>query len=213
VIPDIVYPSGDEPDEYGESALDNALPWTRIAPVDYRGTDRYRELLPRLQALHGERVSADEEFGFLRDDIEDYRQHRDDVYVSLLEAERRADMEQAEARREARRKLRASRIDEIRELDLEVAAQVAAAETGTDSPDDEALDDADASAREEQADLFLDEASRIAADLALLIEEGRPLADRARVVTMLAQRAEQAAPSTLAATGVARVEPEPPPEG
>src|SRR6187402_1535091 len=44
VVPDVAFPNTWDPKEYGESALENALPWTSITPADFHGRGNFREL-------------------------------------------------------------------------------------------------------------------------------------------------------------------------
>lgn len=214
VIPDIQFPTSDDPEEYGESALDNALPWTQIKPADFRSNEAYQQLLPKLVTQHQQRMQSDTEFGFLRDDIAEYQKHKDDQFISLLESERRAEMEQAEAKREQRKAKRKSSVAEIRHIPFGnmTAAEQPAAEPVADSSDD--ADGEDSDDNQSQVDVYLDEASRIVADVSLLKQQGRVLADRARVVDLLtaaedsSSAAEDALISALEAKPASGLQPE-----
>jgi len=219
VIPDIPFPATDDPEEYGESALDNALPWTRIKPADYRSNETYRQLLPKLMTQHEDRMRSDTEFGFLRDDIADYKQHKDDQFISLLEAERREEMQQAEERREQRRAKRESSVAEIRHIPFGNMAAAdnkpAAADTADTASEDDADTGTDNGDNQPRVDVYLDEASRIVADVSLLNEQGRVLANRARVVSLLAaaanasgQPSEEALISAVEAKSGSSMQPE-----
>jgi carboxyl-terminal processing protease len=59
VVPDIAFPVSVDGTEYGESTYDNALPWTRIAPVPHTQYGNFAPLLPRLEALHAARIATD----------------------------------------------------------------------------------------------------------------------------------------------------------
>nr|WP_230198462.1 carboxy terminal-processing peptidase [Luminiphilus syltensis] len=69
VVPDISYPSLFDPEQIGESSLDNALDWDQISPVRHREYNFYGQLLPTLQQRHEERVSDDPDFIFLTDQV------------------------------------------------------------------------------------------------------------------------------------------------
>lgn len=184
VIPDLLYPITDDPDEYGESALDNALPWTRIRPANFRSSDQYQQILPTILAQYQQRTEADSEFGFLRDDIAEYQQNKDDKFISLLESERREKMKAAEQRREQRDALRDKTVAEIHHIPLgNMAAQPEQAEP--ESLVDEADSDAEDESGHPAVDIYLDEASRIVADVSLLQGQGRVLADRSKVSLLL----------------------------
>jgi carboxyl-terminal processing protease len=104
VVPDIVLPSVNNYAEIGESAMSNALPWNTISPVRYDHYTKVPALLPELRRRSDERVGADRDFSYIREDIERFRKQLADRTVSLNEsnrlAEMRADKERAAKRRE-----------------------------------------------------------------------------------------------------------------
>ncbi|MDA3933680.1 MAG: carboxy terminal-processing peptidase [Gammaproteobacteria bacterium] len=205
VIPDLLYPITDDPDEYGESALDNALPWTRIKPAIYRSSDQYQQILPTILAQYQQRTEADSEFGFLRDDIAEYQQNKDDKFISLLESERRVKMKAAEQRREQREALREKTVAEIHHIPLgNMAAQPEQAEP--ESLVDEADSDAEDESGHPAVDIYLDEASRIVADVSLLQGQGRVLADRSKVSLLLTAAASNKDQSSESETLISAVE-------
>lgn len=102
VIPDISLPSRHTPAEIGESSNVNALVWDQIAPVQYRKVADLSPILPRLRARHQARIANNQEFKFLAEDIEAYKRERNKKVLSLQEAQRRREREEAEARRLAR---------------------------------------------------------------------------------------------------------------
>ena len=69
VIPDIEYPSLFDPDEIGESALENALAWDQIAPARFNRYDDYRSILPVLTAMHEKRAANDPDYLYLEDRV------------------------------------------------------------------------------------------------------------------------------------------------
>ncbi len=106
VVPDIIFPTVIEGEEYGESALDNALPWAQVEPADYEASDRLQALLETATARHAERIAHDEDFLVLAEDLEYYEQNRDRTSISLLESKRQAERDELEARRARRNSLR-----------------------------------------------------------------------------------------------------------
>ena len=102
VVPDIAFPVSVDATEYGESTYDNALPWTRIAAVPHTQYGNFAPLLPRLEALHATRVAGDKEFQWWSQDVSDFRAEAAKKYVSLNEAERRAERDKQEAQRKSR---------------------------------------------------------------------------------------------------------------
>ncbi len=102
VVPDIAFPVSVDATEYGESTYDNALPWTKIAAVPHTQYGNFAPLLPRLEALHATRVANDKEFGWWSKDVSDFRAEAAKKYVSLNEAERRAERDKQETQRKQR---------------------------------------------------------------------------------------------------------------
>ena len=108
VVPDIAFPVSVDGSEYGESTYDNALPWTKIAAVPHTQYGNFDPLLPRLEALHAARVATDKEFQWWSEDVAQFRAEADKKYVSLNEAERRAERERLDAQRKQRQAERKS---------------------------------------------------------------------------------------------------------
>jgi carboxyl-terminal processing protease len=100
VTPDIVLPSASasDPEKFGESSFDNALPWSRIKPADYSPTGEVKLIVPILLAMHDARVKNDSGFRYLLEDIEQSRLRRTQNVVSLNEAERRKQRDADQAR-------------------------------------------------------------------------------------------------------------------
>ncbi len=67
VIPDITYPSLLQHDEIGESSLEKALDWDRIAPVRHKDYGVVDAILPTLVAKHTERANSDPDFQYIWD--------------------------------------------------------------------------------------------------------------------------------------------------
>lgn len=102
VVPDIAFPVSVDASEYGESTYDNALPWTRIAAVPHTQYGNFAPLLPRLEALHAARSSKDKEFQWWSEDVAQFRAEAAKKYVSLNEAERRAERDRQDVQRKQR---------------------------------------------------------------------------------------------------------------
>jgi len=88
--------------EYGESTYDNALPWTRISAAPHIRYGDFTRLLPQLEALHARRSAADPEFRWWVEDVNEFRSERERKYISLNEAERRAERDRQRERNAAR---------------------------------------------------------------------------------------------------------------
>jgi carboxyl-terminal processing protease len=99
VVPDIPFPAAIDPEEFGESRADNALPWDQIDAVEYVPLDRAdSELIATLQKRHQARIESNPEFAYIYDDIERFRERRDRDYVSLVRSEREAESKAERAR-------------------------------------------------------------------------------------------------------------------
>ena len=142
VVPDILFPSAIEPDDFGESRADNALPWDQIDSVEYERFDwMSEELLDSLTQRHTTRIAENPEFAYVYEDIERFRERRDRDFISLVQSEREAESEADSA-------LRLQRINER------------LARAGEEPV--EAAEDADE--RYRSPDAYLDEALRITLD-------------------------------------------------
>lgn len=110
VIPDIVYPSPVDPDEWGESQEDNALPWDQIERAGYSQIDSLDAAIAYLDKKHQSRIAAEPEFNYLLDDIAVYRKEKDKTAISLIEAERIKEREDDKAKALARANERLKRL-------------------------------------------------------------------------------------------------------
>lgn len=96
VHPDIVFPSLNPPEETGESIMKKALPWDKIEPTTYTKHGEIAQYKEVLVQKHSVRIAQDKEFLFLKKDIQEHRKNKQNKNVSLLEAERLADMKRKE---------------------------------------------------------------------------------------------------------------------
>lgn len=167
VVPDIRFPSAGDPEDYGESALPNALPWTEIDPAPYKPVDDLDQLVAVADFQFRGRVKDDQEFGWLMEDIEEFNASSEDRSVSLLETARREEMDAKKARREARKNGTGPLVE-----DLDPLAVVDDVEEAID----EATESEEASDEEELPDLMLRESARIVADMVRLGADGQLLA-------------------------------------
>jgi carboxyl-terminal processing protease len=100
VVPDIAYPQtawGSE--DFGESSLDFALPYTEVKAADFVRSGDLSALKPLLETRHETRIAKDQEFKWWFDDLAEYQKQRERKDMSLLECSRAARSERAEARR------------------------------------------------------------------------------------------------------------------
>jgi len=106
---DIVLPSITDNPEIGESALPHPLLYDEVAPLRIDRNNELAALVPQLQTLSHERVATDPEFRYITEEKARIRKRFDSNTVSLNLAERKKELADDEARREARKKERASR--------------------------------------------------------------------------------------------------------
>ncbi len=166
VVPDIVLPTPGDPADFGESALEFALPWGEIEPADFRPMADLSGLIDLARERHLSRLETDPELQDLLEEIAEWESVQGRTSVSLNEAVRRAEMEESESRRQERFSRSRPMHDVINGPDLSLE------------------DDEDEGASDH--DLFLTESARILSDLIEFDREGHRLAHR----TELKLRAE-----------------------
>jgi len=175
VVPDILFPVTLDAHEYGESALDNALPWTQIEPSAHSRFGDMTPLTPLLLGLHENRVAQDREFQYHIEDVAEYRGQREKKSISLNLAERLAERERNEARRKQR------------EAERSAAGEARLAQAGADLLDDGLQIDerpvveqvrAEEADGEDRPDALLREAANVLADAIALLSKDRALAAR-----------------------------------
>ncbi len=159
VEPDIRFPTAEFMVEHGERSLDNALPWTRIRPAEYKKVGSVSVELLALQSA--ERVSGDAGFTMLVERSKLMRDVEAQTHVSLQERARRKEDE-----------LRGSVFKEQQNSYLR-ARGIAPVDEDSDEQVDEDLLDAQ---REAIARIQVEEAARILADAVLLDRTERPRA-------------------------------------
>ncbi|MDQ1830366.1 carboxy terminal-processing peptidase [Massilia scottii] len=120
VTPDIKMPVTSDPEGFGESSYENALPWVEIKPVPFTPSGNLKQLVAPLQKRHEARIAKDKDFQYLQEDMAELRKLRKDNVISLNEAVRRKERDALEAKakqREARQvALRAAVTDEPADL-------------------------------------------------------------------------------------------------
>src|SRR5262249_48651902 len=102
VEPDVPLPSAIDMKEVGESALDSALPWDRIAGVPFRTDQREETPVPTLSTEEGERAQKDPDYRWLVADIAAIDTLREQKTISLNLAQRKEERAQLDAQRLAR---------------------------------------------------------------------------------------------------------------
>ena len=169
VVPDIAFPVSVDASEYGESTYDNALPWTRIAAVPHTQYGDFGPLLPQLKTLHDARVAQDKEFQWWSEDIAQFRQEVAKKWVSLNEAERRAERDRDAAKRKQRQ-------DERKAMGLDLDPLAEDTDDGLTSGERNIAEDAARQkAAEKRPDPLLHESAAILVDAVQVLGDDQPL--------------------------------------
>ncbi|MBQ4845568.1 carboxy terminal-processing peptidase [Pseudoalteromonas sp. MMG005] len=119
VVPDIMLPSAIEPQEWGESQEDNALPWDSIKRATYSSLDNLTPVIKYVDAKHNSRIQGEPEFNYVFDDIARYKAQKDDKKISLVESERLKERDDSEQRALARTNTRLKRLGLAAVTDLD----------------------------------------------------------------------------------------------
>ncbi len=149
IVPDILYPSGYDPDHIGESTLDRPLPWDSIPPAEYQARGNLQQLLPELLLLHQERVADNPEFNYSKEAFAWRKARSDETSISLNEAERQAEKQARDAfwvalenkKRLAQGLPAIASLDELDPEEPAVAAQTEATSSGAIVPENGAVRD------------------------------------------------------------------------
>lgn len=141
VLPDIEFPSAIDPEDWGESKEENALPWDQIDKAQYKPLNINSDV-SYLTSLHKQRIINNSEFNYLLKDIEKYKAEKDDKTISL----------NIEIRKAERSKRKEKQL--IRANERLISMGKAKVSTLDDLPDE--LD---------ELDPFLDETAKITFDL------------------------------------------------
>jgi carboxyl-terminal processing protease len=136
VIPDIAFPPIYDKDEIGESILDNAMTWDRIASARHNYYFDLKSALPKLQSKHDKRIAKDPEFIFLQEQISLIEELRNRKTLSLNMETRKTEREEQKALRLAmenrRRIAKGEEPLEKLEEDEEKSDELAMAEDGVE---------------------------------------------------------------------------------
>ena len=175
VVPDIILPSLNNRPEIGEQALDNPLPWDMIPSATFRRMNLVEPHVADLKRRSEARVAVNRDFVHLREEIERFTKALAQKAVSLNEAQRVKEREEADTRNNARQaelKARPPSSEKVHILTLKNVDQpglppAIAKDSVQAAPPRRALpgDDPAAEGRKPGPDAHLDEAKRILADL------------------------------------------------
>jgi carboxyl-terminal processing protease len=110
VVPDIILPSVlGESKEIGEKTLENALEPDAVPSTEYDHMNLVAPYLAELRKHSSQRLAADPEYGYIRQDIDIYKKFEADKSISLNETQRLKQKEEDDAREKAREKERLAR--------------------------------------------------------------------------------------------------------
>jgi carboxyl-terminal processing protease len=110
VTPDLMLPDVlNYSTQFGESSLDNPLPWDTIPSVNYSKLNLVQPYLGELLRRSSGRVATNQDFIYTRQDIEQFQKTQADKTASLNERERLKERQEADARQKAREQERAAR--------------------------------------------------------------------------------------------------------
>lgn len=165
VVPDIVLPSRNNFADVGETALESPLSWDTIDGAQYERMNRIEPFIAELRRRSDRRVATEKDFGYVREDIEQFKKSKDDKTVSLNEAQRLKEIKEDDARAKSRDRERLARKTPGPTL-YEITLKQAEA-AGLPAPVAKTNAVAGAEADEEKApdvDVNLEEAEKILAD-------------------------------------------------
>ena len=93
VTPDILFPSVLTEMDFGEDKEKHALPWDQIESAGFTSWGQVSQYLPHLRLKSEQRVARNPEFGFIKEDIQLYKDRLAIKAVSLNEQTRRKEKE------------------------------------------------------------------------------------------------------------------------
>jgi len=112
VMPDIVLPDVfNYSTQIGESNLDNPLAWDTIEPAKYDKFNMVQPYLGGLEQRSDARVGTNQDFAYVRQDIEQYKKNQAEGTATLNEREAIKERERDSLRGRERDKERESRLD------------------------------------------------------------------------------------------------------
>jgi carboxyl-terminal processing protease len=93
----------------GESSLDNPLPWDTVPSVNYSKLNLVQPYLDELLRRSSGRIATNQDFIYIRQDIDEFQKLQADKTASLNENERLKKLQEAEDRQKARDQERTAR--------------------------------------------------------------------------------------------------------
>lgn len=93
VEPDVVFPTAELGEDFGERSLDNALPWDKVAPARFVPASAPVSSFEEVRRRHEARIKTDKAFNLLMDELRLVRDASERTEVSLNEKKRKAERE------------------------------------------------------------------------------------------------------------------------
>jgi len=153
VMPDLELPSAFKVNEYGEGSQPSALPWDQIASSKYESANNINDkIVGQLRDKYKQRLKSDEELKTLVKTLDEFKKARENKIVSLQEAKRKVERDEAEKKRAALKQLGEDAEDEDEDADPKVA---------TEAPKDV----------KKKKDIYITETGRMLADLIVISKE------------------------------------------
>ena len=177
VRPDIVLPSFTDTPEISEAGMENPMAWDEVPPVGYAHFDLADPYISKLTDESRARIASEQDFKWWREDLALVEKNRATKSVSLNEAERRHERDEAKARTKAHATERLARketeplVYEITVKNAESSGLPAAFVPKTLKADS---DEYEAAAVEPARDLLLNETEHILADYLKLLPTMAP---------------------------------------
>ncbi len=94
IIPDIVFPTAIDIEDYGERSLDNALPWDKVEPAKYIKVSSPVKYYGKVRSLHKNRIKSDRAFKLLLEQLALVKKSIKKQTTSLKESKRKAERDQ-----------------------------------------------------------------------------------------------------------------------
>lgn len=156
VIPDIIFPTAIDIEDYGERSLDNALPWDQVRSAKYIKVASPTNYYDKIRSLHEKRVRSDKSFKLLLEQLELVKESNDKKTISLMESKRKAEREKL--------------LDMRHELEneLRIVQGLEPLPRRDDTVEIDEIDDKE----EKPLDILLQEAARILNDLIQIPDSG-----------------------------------------
>jgi carboxyl-terminal processing protease len=103
VVSDIILPDWlSYRDDIGETSLENPLPWDTIPSVAYNKLDLVEPYLPRLRQHSDERIATNQDFIYIRQDIDQFKKLQADKTATLNEHDALKERQTNQARQKTR---------------------------------------------------------------------------------------------------------------